>query len=64
MAWMVWDYPDPPAEPPEARCHVCGEVCAAVYRDRYFEIVGCEGCVTVHDAAETEECFPAPLPWL
>ena len=57
MAWMVWDYPEPAKEEPEARCPVCGEVCGTVFRDRYFEIVGCDECVTVHDAGATEECF-------
>ena len=57
MAWMVWDYPEPAEETPEPRCPVCGEVCGTVYRDRYFEIVGCDECVMAHDAGETEECF-------
>ena len=58
MAWMVRDYPQPKRPPRGApRCPVCGEVCAGLYRDRYFEIVGCDLCVTMHDAYETEECF-------
>ena len=58
MAWMVFDYPEPRAAPEEtARCPLCGEECSLIYRDRYFEIVGCDECVTVHEAGETEECF-------
>lgn len=57
MAWMVYDYPEPEEtkeQPPV--CPVCGNECYEVYRDRYFEIVGCDQCVTVHDAWKTEEC--------
>ena len=58
MAWMVCDYPEPRGTPePAPVCPVCGEECGYVYRDMYFAIVGCDGCVTVHQADETEDCL-------
>lgn len=58
MAWMVYDYPEPHGRGErEPRCPVCGAACSEVYRDEFFEIVGCDECVTEHDAWETEECF-------
>lgn len=58
MAWMVYDYPDDRRQTqPEARCPLCGEACEVVYRDAFYAIVGCDGCMTVCDAWETEECF-------
>lgn len=57
MAWHVYDYPEPHgAEEPEPICPICGAACASVYRDMYYEIVGCDECITAHDAWETEEC--------
>lgn len=46
---------DPAKEP---RCPVCGEVCKNVYKDSYGEIVGCDECLTEHDAWEDDECCP------
>lgn len=46
---------DPAKEP---RCPVCGEVCENVYKDSYGEIVGCNECLTEHDAWEEDECCP------
>ena len=58
MAWLVYDYPEMRTrEEREPLCPVCGGACSTVYRDRYFEIVGCDECVTVHDAWETEDCL-------
>lgn len=55
---MVYDYPDDRRQTrPEARCPLCGEACEVVYRDAFYAIVGCDGCMTVCDAWETEECF-------
>ena len=58
MAWMVLDYPEQRyrAESPPI-CPVCGGECEYVYRDMYFAVVGCDGCVTVHEADETEDCL-------
>ncbi len=41
----------------EPCCPVCGRVCDTIYRERYFEIVGCENCVSQHEACETEACY-------
>ncbi len=58
MAWMVYDYPEPHGRGDrEPLCPVCGAACSEIYRDEFFEIVGCDGCVTAHDAWETGECF-------
>ena len=58
MAWMVCDYPEHvPPQPRGPTCPVCGGECEYVYRDIYFAIVGCDGCVTVHEADETNDCL-------
>lgn len=58
MAWMVYDYPDPPGRREDTPlCPVCGGECGSVFRDGDYEIVGCDLCLTEHDAYETDECF-------
>lgn len=58
LAWMVYDYPENGREKHrEARCPLCGEACETIYRDMFHAIVGCDECMTVCDAWETEECF-------
>lgn len=42
-------YPDGD-EPTFPLCPVCGEEAEDVYIDKYHEIVGCDSCVTKHDA--------------
>lgn len=41
----------------EPICPVCGAECETIYKDTYGEIVGCDECLTAHDACEEEECF-------
>ena len=57
MAWMVTDYPASARTEAAPVCPVCGAECEYVYRDVYFAVVGCDGCVTVHEAGETNECL-------
>lgn len=44
--------------PKEPRCPVCGSECETVYKDKMGDILGCDECLTAHDACEEEECFP------
>lgn len=48
-------------EPPdvyiEPRCPVCGKRCDTVYRDRDYEIIGCDECLTPVSADDCEECY-------
>ena len=39
-------------------CPICLAECETVYRDASGQIVGCENCITNHNAWETPECFP------
>lgn len=55
MSWGVYDYPEPPGEPENIpHCPICGKECDTIYRDRDYEIVGCEECITAYDAWEEE----------
>ncbi len=45
-------------EPHYPRCPVCGKECAAVHRNRYLEVIGCNACVSTVDAWECDDCFP------
>lgn len=57
MGWGVHDYPTPPETVErEPRCPCCLEECDTVYKDSYGEILGCENCITVVDAADVREC--------
>lgn len=38
-------------------CPVCGEECEKVYRNRDFEIVGCDCCLDDLDAWGVKDCF-------
>lgn len=44
-------------------CPICGEECEDIYRNKYFEIVGCNECIARKDAWEVEECFPQTRPY-
>ena len=52
MAWMVYDYPDPPVEPDpiEPHCPICGASCDTFHINKDREIVGCEECLSAVDA--------------
>lgn len=50
-------YPDGKA-PTYPRCPVCGAECDTIYKNRYFEIVGCDECIRTADAWEVNDCFP------
>lgn len=39
----------------EPVCPVCGERCGTIYRDKFFDVVGCDECVTTYDAWEWME---------
>ena len=39
-------------------CPVCGAECEEVYESNTGGIVGCDHCLTLHDAYDREECFP------
>ena len=57
----LYDIPEPslePPDPPEPRCPVCGQYCGTIYKDLYNAIIGCDVCVSDHDAFEIPECFP------
>lgn len=50
--------PEPSLEPPEytvPRCPICGEEADTLYRDKYGDIVGRDGCLQTVDAWEWEE---------
>lgn len=40
------------------RCPVCGNECEYIYRSKAGFLVGCDECVTKHDAWEDEEAMP------
>ena len=45
-------------KPPEYPiCPICGQECETIYRDRDYEIFGCDECVKTYDAWEVEDCF-------
>ena len=50
-------YPDG-REPTYPRCPICGEECETVYKNIYFDVVGCDECMETKDAWEVPECFP------
>lgn len=51
-------YPDG-KEPDFPHCPVCGKECETLYTsDEDGSVVGCDGCLTEHDAWERDECFP------
>jgi len=47
-------YPERPLEPPpddNPICPVCGNECKEIYRNFFTgEIIGCDSCITSHDA--------------
>jgi hypothetical protein len=45
-------------EPPAPVCPVCGGECSEIYHDKWFNLLGCDLCVTSSDAWEVNECFP------
>ena len=50
--------PEPPLEPPEERhprCPVCGEECDTFFENSFGEILGCEACIDIVDAWESEK---------
>lgn len=60
---LAWGYPKGPG--PEPHCPVCSEVCAWVYKDVEWDIIGCENCheifiddeIREYDAWQEEDCF-------
>lgn len=42
----------------EAICPICHSYCSTIYKDGCGEIVGCDECVEMCDAADVNECFP------
>ena len=42
----------------EPICPVCGSECSTIYKDACNEIVGCDECISTHDAVDIDECFP------
>ena len=40
-------------------CPVCGSACEQVYCNTDGEIFGCDVCVKIKDAWDTDGCFPA-----
>ena len=44
MAWGVYDYPEPKAEPPVPHCPCCGDECEYWYT-KHGEIIGCDQCI-------------------
>lgn len=49
-------YPDGKV-PEYPHCPVCGNECETIYRNKDFETVGCDECLTAYDAWERDECF-------
>ena len=39
-------------------CPVCGSECSTIYKNACNEIVGCDECISTHDAVDIDECFP------
>lgn len=39
-------------------CPMCGQECGTIYKTSDGEIVGCDVCLTEHDAWDVEDCFP------
>ena len=50
-------YPDG-KEPEYPHCPVCGEECDTVYKNKDYEILGCDVCLRAVDAWICSECFP------
>lgn len=38
-------------------CPICGSECETIYRDRMGSCVGCDECLTKHDAWEDREAM-------
>ena len=54
----VFDYPEPIDSPHNIPyCPICGKECFRIYRDRDYQIIGCDECITVEDAEDVEECY-------
>jgi hypothetical protein len=47
----------PNGEPEYPHCPVCNAECDEIYMDENDEIFGCDQCVKIKNAWETEECF-------
>ena len=50
-------YPDG-KEPAYPHCPVCGRECETVYKNKDFDILGCDTCLRSVDAWVCSECFP------
>ena len=50
-------YPPVYRQNTEPICPVCGARCSTVYKNAEDLIVGCEECVSPHDAWDEDECF-------
>ena len=45
-SYMVYDYPEPPAEKPAPICPVCKDECEYLYRRLFTnQIIGCDVCI-------------------
>ena len=42
----------------EPICPVCHSYCSTIYKNACNEIVGCDECISTHDAVDIDECFP------
>ena len=49
-------YPDG-REPEYPICPICGEECEIIYRDKYLDAVGCDGCILAVDAWDYKTKF-------
>ena len=54
---MATGYPDG-KEPIYPRCPICNGLCQTIYRTERGEIVGCDCCLTEHDAWEDVPYYP------
>lgn len=57
MAFTSLDEDDPET------CPECGKPCDDAYLDKNKKILGCEHCVSTHDAWQDEDCFPSRDNW-
>ena len=53
-SWNVYDYPEPPNEPPVPTCPICSRECSTIYKDMFGVIFGCDECVKKVDADEEQ----------
>lgn len=44
-------------EEKEPVCPECGQPCDTIYKNNDGIVIGCDNCVSTHDAWEIPECF-------